>query len=86
MSTTNEPGRQHHDTAQQPEHSVDGNAHEPQRKEQNPHEWIDDQRQQGQRPTKHEQDAPEQELHHTWNYVSSVAEVRSRDGQRYGKA
>src|SRR2546427_1827145 len=63
-----ESQRKRHDAAEQFEHHVDGKPHQPEWKQQDPHERVDDQRQQGERPTQHEQDAPEQELRHTWTY------------------
>jgi hypothetical protein len=54
----------HDNGAQQAEDAIDGNADEPKRNQEDPDERIDSQRQQGQRPVQHQQDAPEQELHH----------------------
>jgi hypothetical protein len=65
---THYPHREHDDRAQQSEHAVDGNAQDPERDQEDPHERVDNQRQQRERPAEHEQDTPQQELHHTWQY------------------
>jgi hypothetical protein len=43
--STHQPHGEHDDTAQQSEHAVDGNANEPKRNQEDPHERVDDQRQ-----------------------------------------
>ena len=59
-----EPDGQHDDGAQQAEHAVHGDADEPKRNQQEPHERVEEQGQQGQGPAEDEEDAPEEELDH----------------------
>jgi len=66
--TAHQSRGKHHETAQQSEHAVHRNAYEPERNQKDPHERVDDECRQSQRPAEHEQDAPEQELHHIWTY------------------
>jgi hypothetical protein len=64
-SRTAEQSRgKHHDPAQQPQHAVHGNAQNSERDQQDPHQRVYDQYQEGQRPAQHEQDAPDQEFPH----------------------
>jgi hypothetical protein len=71
--STHQSSGKHKDTAQQAEHPVYGKAQQPKRNQQQPHERINDKRKQSQRPAKHEQNAPKQEIHHTWKIRSRIA-------------
>jgi hypothetical protein len=62
--TAQEPGRKQHDAAYHPEHAVDRDAQDAERDQQNPDEWIQDQRQEGERPATHQQDAPDEKRPH----------------------
>ena len=66
--SAHQSGGKDDDAAQQAEHAVDRNAHEPKWNQEDPHERVDDECQESQRPAEHQQDAPKQELHHTSKY------------------
>ena len=76
--SSHQPYGKHDDPAQQSEHAVDGNTDKAKRKQNDPDKGIDDQCQQGQRPAEHEQDAPKQKLHHTWQYERRTKQVPER--------
>jgi hypothetical protein len=46
------------------QNAVDSDSDNAEGEEQQPHEWIGDQRQQGEGPAEYEEDAPEQECEH----------------------
>src|SRR5216683_5788045 len=48
----------------QGQHSVDCDAYDAERQEQQPDDWVEHQREQGQRPEQHKQNAPEKEGGH----------------------
>ena len=66
--TAQQSGRKQQDAAYHLEHPVNRHADDPERDQKDPDERVDDQRQQGDRPADHEQDAPQQEFRHTWEY------------------
>jgi hypothetical protein len=55
---------EHHYSPDQGEHSVDGDPNQPEWQQQKPHDGIEDQGQQSQRPAENEEKAPEQESEH----------------------
>ena len=66
--TPQESGRKHHDAAHHPEHAVNRDTEDAERKKDDPDEWIHHQRQEGEWPAKHQQDAPDEKLPHAVNY------------------
>jgi hypothetical protein len=68
LATAQHPGRKHHDAAHQAEHAVNRDAHDAEGNQENPHEGVRHQRQNGQRPAKQQQKAPEEKLSHVLKY------------------
>ena len=66
--TAQKPDWKQHDAAQQPEHAVNRNADDPEGNEKDPDQGIRDQRQDGERPAKNQQDAPGEERSHRLKY------------------
>lgn len=58
-----DPRRQRDDGAHESEHAIHGDSDEPERNQADPDQRISDERQHGERPAQHEEDAPEQKLH-----------------------
>ena len=54
----------HEDGGEQRENSVYGNSSDAERQQNEPDKWISDEREQGQRPAHHEQEAPENQGDH----------------------
>jgi len=64
------------DAAHEGENAIDRDTHDPEGNEEDPDKRIEDQRRQSQWPAQHEQDAPEEELHHASRDDRQVPEVR----------
>lgn len=70
------PDRQHDNAAHECEGAIDRDPENAERDQEKPHERVQHERQEGERPAEHEQDAPQQELRHTWEYEKAAGIVR----------
>src|SRR5436190_477223 len=70
LETAEHSRRKHHDAAHHAEHAVNRDADDAERKQQDPDEGIHDDRQERERPTKQQEDAPEEKLPHVLQYDS----------------
>jgi len=72
------PRGKHEEPAQQAEDPVNRDTDNPEWNQEDPDEGIEQQREQGKRPAEDEQNAPEQEFHHTGRYDAVAREVASQ--------
>ncbi len=73
--------REHDDGADETENSVDGDTHKAERQGQQPHDWIEDESKQRERPAQDEQDDPQEESSHG-NLVCGGSNAVRTNGDR----
>jgi hypothetical protein len=64
LRTPKHSGRKHDEPAYHRKHALDGDAHDTEWNQKNPHDRVSDERQQRKGPAQHEQETPKHELHH----------------------
>jgi hypothetical protein len=74
-SAAKNPRRQEYDGLQKFQHAAHGDPNDAKWKQKQPHQWIQYERQQGQGPAHHQQDAPQEEGQHGVLYESGRGEV-----------
>jgi hypothetical protein len=62
-----DPSWQRDESPNEPKNSIHGNAHNAERKQKQPHQRIENQRQKGQWPAEQKQDQPQQESKHVFS-------------------
>jgi hypothetical protein len=63
---------QQNDRGQQAEYAFEGDPHQPKRQQEQPHDRIEDQRQQSERPTEKEEEQPDQKRKHLDRVTAAV--------------
>ena len=67
------PRGEHHDASHETQHTLDRDTDQAEWNEEEPDDRVEHQRQQRERPADNQQQAPQQELHHTEQYEIGVA-------------